>query len=99
MSPRAACRLATIGFTEVYDYVAGKAEWLARGLPRDGEKATEPRAIDSPATTRSPPGLTNASAICARACRRRPTALPWWRPIAGCCSEAFAEPPSTVTRT
>jgi CBS domain-containing protein len=46
MSPRAACRLATLGFTDVYDYVAGKADWLARGLPREGEKATEPRAID-----------------------------------------------------
>jgi len=46
MSPRAACRLATIGFTEVYDYVAGKADWLARGLPREGAQAAEPRAID-----------------------------------------------------
>src|SRR4051794_30716935 len=46
MSPRAACRLATIGFPEVYDYVAGKADWLARGLPREGRKAIEPRAID-----------------------------------------------------
>jgi CBS domain-containing protein len=24
----------------------GKADWLARGLPREGEKATEPRAVD-----------------------------------------------------
>lgn len=47
MSPRAACRLATIGFTEVYDYVGGKVDWLARGLPREGEKAAEPRAVDS----------------------------------------------------
>src|SRR4051794_22959443 len=46
MSPRAACRLATIGFEEVYDYVTGKADWLARGLPREGNKAAEPRAID-----------------------------------------------------
>jgi Mg/Co/Ni transporter MgtE len=46
MSPRAACRLATLGFTDVYDYVAGKADWLARGLPREGEKATERRAVD-----------------------------------------------------
>ena len=46
MSPRAACRLETLGFAEVYDYVAGKADWLGRGLPREGEKAREPRAFD-----------------------------------------------------
>jgi CBS domain-containing protein len=47
MSPRAACRLATMGFEPVYDYVAGKADWLARGLPREGAKATEPRVVDA----------------------------------------------------
>ena len=31
MSPRAAWRLETLGFTEVYDYVAGKLDWLASG--------------------------------------------------------------------
>ena len=46
MSPRAACRLEALGFAEVYDYVSGKADWLARGLPREGEKAREPRAFD-----------------------------------------------------
>src|SRR4051794_38973373 len=46
MSPRAACRLATLGFAEVYDYTWGKADWLARGLPREGEKATAPRVVD-----------------------------------------------------
>ena len=46
MSPRAACRLATLGFTQVYDYMPGKVDWLARGLPREGEKASEPRAVD-----------------------------------------------------
>jgi CBS domain-containing protein len=46
MSPRAACRLETLGFPDVSDYVAGKADWLAHGLPREGEKAAEPRAID-----------------------------------------------------
>ena len=46
MSPRAACRLATLGFAAPYDYMPGKADWLARGLPREGEKAHEPRAID-----------------------------------------------------
>lgn len=46
MSPRAACRLATLGFEHVYDYMPGKVDWLARGLPVDGDKAAEPRAID-----------------------------------------------------
>jgi Mg/Co/Ni transporter MgtE len=44
MSPRAACRLATLGFEQVYDYVGGKADWLARGLPTEGERAGERRA-------------------------------------------------------
>jgi CBS domain-containing protein len=39
MSPRAACRLETLGFTEVCDYVAGKADWLAHNLPIEGEHA------------------------------------------------------------
>ena len=34
MSPRAACRLDTLGFEHVYDYLTGKYDWLARGLPR-----------------------------------------------------------------
>ena len=46
MSPRAACRLETLGFAQVFDYVPGKADWLARGLPREGEKAVERRAGD-----------------------------------------------------
>jgi Mg/Co/Ni transporter MgtE len=46
MSPRAACRLDTLGFAHVYDYMPGKVDWLARGLAREGDKATEPRAID-----------------------------------------------------
>ena len=39
MSPRAACRLETLGFSNVHDYVGGKADWLANGLPREGENA------------------------------------------------------------
>jgi CBS domain-containing protein len=46
LSPRAACRLETLGFSEVYDYMPGKADWLARGLPREGENAAERRAFD-----------------------------------------------------
>ena len=46
MSPRAACRLDTLGFEHVYDYVTGEADWFARDLPREGTRATEPRVID-----------------------------------------------------
>ena len=43
MSPRAACRLETLGFEHVYDYVPGKSDWLARALPTEGEHADQPR--------------------------------------------------------
>ena len=46
MSPRAAWRLESLGFTEVYDYVAGKVDWLAAGLPTEGANAQRPRAAD-----------------------------------------------------
>ncbi len=46
MSPRAAWRLETLGFTNVYDYVGGKADWFAAGLPREGELTSIPRAGD-----------------------------------------------------
>jgi predicted transcriptional regulator len=39
MSPRAAWRLETLGFEEVYDYVAGKVDWLAAGWPSEGKAA------------------------------------------------------------
>ena len=46
MSPRAAWRLETLGFDKVYDYVAGKEDWFAAGLPRQGRLAAVPRAGD-----------------------------------------------------
>jgi CBS domain-containing protein len=36
MSPRAAWRLEAAGFGPVYDYMAGKMDWLAADLPFDG---------------------------------------------------------------
>src|SRR5690348_15873556 len=36
MSPRAAWRLEAAGFGPVYDYTAGKADWLAADLPFEG---------------------------------------------------------------
>ena len=46
MSPRAAWRLETLGFGEVYEYVAGKLDWMAAGLPTEGANANHPRAGD-----------------------------------------------------
>ncbi len=46
MSPRAACRLESLGFRAVYDYVPGKSDWLARGLPTEGTQAATRRAHD-----------------------------------------------------
>ncbi len=46
MSPRAAWRLESLGFAEVYDYAAGKADWLAWGLPREGSAAQVPTVGD-----------------------------------------------------
>jgi CBS domain-containing protein len=36
MSPRAAWRLEAAGFGPVFDYAAGKADWLAADLPFEG---------------------------------------------------------------
>lgn len=42
MAPRAAARLETFGFDRVYEYKAGKEDWLAAGLPSEGRRAGEP---------------------------------------------------------
>jgi hypothetical protein len=39
MSPRAAWRLETLGFEEVYDYMAGKEDWVGAGWPSEGKAA------------------------------------------------------------
>ena len=46
MSPRAACRLETLGFDPglVFDYTLGKADWLANGLSREGNSVAVPYA-------------------------------------------------------
>ena len=46
MSPRAAWRLESLGFGEVYDYTVGKQDWMAAGLPTEGTNASLPRAGD-----------------------------------------------------
>jgi rhodanese-related sulfurtransferase len=46
MSARAASRLAILDFPTVYRYQAGKADWFAAGLPREGRDALVPRVAD-----------------------------------------------------
>jgi CBS domain-containing protein len=46
MSARAASRLATLGFRQVYRYQPGKADWFAAGLAREGDEAHTPRVAD-----------------------------------------------------
>ena len=46
MSPRVACRLESLGFVNVFDYVAGKEDWIAKGLPIEGTGADVPRVGD-----------------------------------------------------
>jgi Mg/Co/Ni transporter MgtE len=43
LSPRAAWRLESLGFTDVFDFVGGKRDWAGGGLPIEGQKAQEPR--------------------------------------------------------
>jgi CBS domain-containing protein len=43
MAPRAAWRLEALGFSEVFEYRAGKSDWSAAGLATDGA-VTELRA-------------------------------------------------------
>jgi hypothetical protein len=47
MSPRAAWRLEALGYGEVYDYVAGKSDWIAAGLPTEGRLSHPQRVIDA----------------------------------------------------
>lgn len=44
MSPRAAWQLEVMGFTDVYDYVNGKVEWMLQGLPVEGAGPHYPMA-------------------------------------------------------
>src|SRR5438128_12442728 len=56
MSPRAAWRLEELGFSTVYDYVAGKADWTAAGLPTEGHDGldTVPPFVTTDVVTAEP---------------------------------------------
>src|SRR5690349_12725526 len=43
LSARAAWRLESMGFQEVYRYTPGKADWLAAGFETEGSNASKPR--------------------------------------------------------
>lgn len=43
MSPRAAWRLESMEFGEVFDYVGSKMDWIGDGLPFEGDLAGRPR--------------------------------------------------------
>ena len=47
MSPRAACQLEQLGFTQVYDYVLGIADWKAAGRPTDETETSVQRVADA----------------------------------------------------
>ena len=44
MSPRAAARLESLGFKQVYDYAPGKVDWGSAGLPLEGVNGSQTRA-------------------------------------------------------
>jgi rhodanese-related sulfurtransferase/CBS domain-containing protein len=46
LSPRAAALLVAFGFTDVFDYAAGKLDWAAHGLPIEGEWASKTKICD-----------------------------------------------------
>jgi rhodanese-related sulfurtransferase len=72
MSPRAAWRLERLGF-EVYDYTAGKADWLAAGLPSERQPGGEARALES--ADRDPATCQPDETIGVVAARRRPVVV------------------------
>src|SRR5438128_1173912 len=91
MSPRAAARLASLGFTKVYDYVAGKADWGSAGLPLEGENGSA--TMCRPAGSMSAPptygGASKAPAGTAASCST----------LTGSSSEDWDEPRCAAART
>lgn len=51
MSPRAAWRLERFGFASVFDYEAGKMDWLSYGLPHDGSARLAGDVVDRSVAT------------------------------------------------
>lgn len=64
LSPRVARLLEGFGFTAVHDYEGGKADWLAYGLPYEGDGTV--RALDLLQSCLCTPGDEPAGALRAR---------------------------------
>lgn len=64
MSPRAAWRLESLGFTEVYDYTGGKATGARKGSRWKARPALAPASTSAP--TSAPVLSTSACKRCAR---------------------------------
>jgi hypothetical protein len=92
MSPRAACRLETLRFCSVYDYVGGKAEWLANGLLREGEKASVLYAGEAVDNDPRRARCMTRSRTSARDSTARATASGWCSASTASCSDGSAEP-------
>ena len=58
MSPRAAWRLEAAGFSPVYDYTDGKADWLAADLPFDADAR-----LVGPLTRREVPTVADEATV------------------------------------
>jgi CBS domain-containing protein len=54
-------RLEALGFDAVYDYAAGKKDWVSEGMPVAGERAGEARSGDLART--DPPTCLNDASI------------------------------------
>lgn len=61
MSARAAWRLEDLGFSEVYDYDAGRQDWQEAGLPVEGTEARG--AIVADAITVDPPTCGSGDSV------------------------------------
>ena len=97
MSPRAACRLETLGFARVYDYVLGKADWLAHGLPTEGEQADLPRAKDLLSDDVVTARLDEPVGAVRERVARSPNRSPSSSPRTARCWAGSARPPWRVT--
>ena len=62
MSPRAAWRLERLGYGPVYDYAAGKVDWMAAGLPTIRADSSQRRALDT--ADRAPPTCRPDQPVC-----------------------------------
>ena len=94
MSPRAAWRLETLGFGEVYDYIDGKVDWMAAGLPTEGTNAQHPRAGDIARKDVPTAGLQEKLGdVKARVARSTPRGRAWAGP-ARAAGRAASVPPA-----